>query len=208
MLNQKIPTMNKRVTLKFISVIFVIFFPQHINACQPKHDLSFQYCLITTPEIFDASHDLINTSWDEEGFTRSNVSWSGGFYGTFRYFFTDIQSIDAVFGYNRTYGDLMLGDEKQGESIRDFCTIGVEWSIHYIRKEYFQMYSGGGLGATFVFEDNSFYQAGERSYSDSRVYPNFDFTFVGFRVGRRIAGFAELGFGYKGFLAFGCSAQF
>lgn len=200
--------MNKKVTLVILIFLTFINFPLLLNACEPKHDLSLQYCLITTPDIFDASYDVINSSWDGEDFTRSNVSWTGGFYGTYRYFFTDIQSIDAVFGYSRTNGDLMLGGEKQGESLRDFYTFGIEWSIHYLRKEFFQMYSGGGLGVTFVFEDNSFYPTSVRSYSDSRVYPNFDFTFVGFRVGRRFAGFAEVGFGYKGFLAFGCSAQF
>lgn len=200
--------MNKKVPLIFLSVFILNCIPLILNACQPKHDLSFQYCLVTTPDIFDASHDLINSSWDGEEFTRSNVHWTGGFYGTFRYFFTDIQSIDAVFGYSRTNGDLVLGGIKQGESLRDFYTVGVEWSIHYIRKEHFQMYSGGGLGVTFVFEDNSFYQGTERSYSDSKAYPNFDFTFVGFRFGGRIAGFIEAGIGYKGLIAFGLSAQF
>jgi hypothetical protein len=200
--------MKQKLTLLILSVLILSGIPQFLKACEPKHDLSIQYCLITTPEIFDASHDLINSSWDGEDFTRSNVSWTGGLYGTYRYFFTDIQSIDAVFGYSRTNGDLMMGGEKQGESLRDFYTFGIEWSIHYLQKEYFQMYSGGGLGVTLVFEDNSFYQNSTRTYSDSRIYPNFDFTFVGFRVGRRIAGFAEVGFGYKGFLAFGCSAQF
>lgn len=199
--------MIKKVTPVFLSLVFYCL-PVLLNAQKPKHDISLQYCLVTTPDIFDASHDLINSSWDEQEYTRSNVSWTGGFYGTLRYFFTDIQSVDAVFGYSRTNGDLLLGSMKRGESLRDFYTIAVEWSIHYIRKEYFQMYSGGGLGATFVFEDNSFYQDSERSYSDSKVYPNFDFTFVGFRFGGRIAGFVETGFGYKGLIAFGCSAQF
>jgi hypothetical protein len=190
-----------------IASIHLFFFQDAIIA-QAKHDMSLQYCLATTPEIFDASRDLITSSYDDKEFTRSNTHWTGGFYGTYRYFFTDIQSVDAVFGYSRTRGDLLSGDEKQGESMRDFYTVAVEWSIHYIRKEYFQMYSGGGLGVTFIFEDNSFFQAAERSYSDSKVYPNFDFTFVGFRFGRRIAGFVETGIGYKGLIAFGCSAQF
>jgi hypothetical protein len=179
-----------------------------IIAAQSKHDLSIQYCLVTTPDIFDASHDLINSSWDGEDITRSNVRWTGGFYGTFRYFFTDIQSIDAVFGYSRTNGDLILGGEKQGESLRDFYTLGIEWSIHYIRKEFFQMYSGGGLGVTFIFEDNSYYQSAVPSYSDSKAYPNFNFTFVGFRFGKKVASFIETGFGYNGLIAFGISAQF
>lgn len=199
--------MKKKVTLIFLIIITLNSIPLFLCA-QPKHDLSLQYCLVTTPDIFDASHDLITSSWDGEEFSRNNVHWTGGFYGTFRYFFTDIQSVDAVFGYSRTNGDLELGGIKQGESIRDFYTVGVEWSIHYIRKENFQMYSGGGLGVTFVFEDNSYYQTSERSYSDSKAYPNFDFTFVGFRFGGRIAGFIETGLGYKGLIAFGCSAQF
>lgn len=197
----------KKITTLVILYIFTLSCLPAILMAQPKHDLSLQYCLVTTPDIFDASHDLI-ASWDGDAYSRENVSWTGGFYGTFRYFFTDIQSVDAVFGYSRTNGDLLTGGEKQGESLRDFYTVGIEWCIHYIRKEYFQMYSGGGLGVTIVFEDNSFYQTSLRSYSDSKLYPNFNFTFVGFRFGGRIAGFFETGLGYKGLFAFGCSAQF
>ena len=199
---------NKKFPLAVLIIFSFCISSPILKACEPKHDLSLQYCLVTTPDIFDASHDLINSSWDGEDYTRNHVSWTGGFYGTYRYFFTDIQSVDAVFGFSRTNGDLVRGGYKEGESLRDFYTVAIEWSIHYIRKDFFQMYSGGGLGATFVFEDNSFYQESERSYSDSKVYPNFGFTFVGFRFGRKIAAFIETGLGYKGLIAFGCSVQF
>ncbi|MBA7533088.1 hypothetical protein ES705_25323 [subsurface metagenome] len=70
------------------------------------------------------------------------------------------------------------------------------------------MYSGGGLGATFVYEDNSYYQRINSTSSGSNVYPNFNFTFVGVRFGGRTAAFIESGFGYKGLLSFGVSVQF
>jgi hypothetical protein len=70
------------------------------------------------------------------------------------------------------------------------------------------MYSGGGFGATFLFEDNSYYQRVEDPDSQSEVYPNFNFTLVGVRFGGNLGVFLETGLGYKGLFACGLSLQF
>lgn len=173
-----------------------------------KHDISLHYGLLTTPEIFDNAGNYTLYAFDEESVLRENTSLFGGFGGTFRYFFTDIQSVAMVIGYTKTNADLSSGSDVIGESLREFYTIAAEWDIHFLRLETYQMYGGGGIGVTFIFEDNSFYLPGYNTYSDSRVYPNFDFTIIGLRFGRQIGGFVEFGFGYKGLLRFGVSGQF
>lgn len=172
-----------------------------------NHDLSFQYCLATTPEMFDYTGDITSDFFNEQ-IDRENIRWSGGFYGTYRYFFVRIMSVSASLGYNRIWSDLTENGEIYGESIRDFYTVAAEWNIHYLRLDRFQMYSGGGLGATFVYEDNSYYQPGNYQGSGSKVYPNFNFTFVGVRFGGNLAVFLESGLGYKGLFTFGLSWQF
>jgi len=174
---------------------------------QKNHELSAQYCLVTSPELFDYSSKLTSDIMGNSQ-QRENIRWSGGYYGSYRYFFKEIMSISAVLGYNRIWSDLVFNGDVYGESIRDFYTVAVEWNLHYLRLEKFQVYSGCGLGATFSYEDNSYYQnIGERS-SKSKGYPNFNFTMAGLRFGGDLAVFTELGMGYKGFFAFGLSLQF
>ncbi len=202
-------TMNQYPASLLITFIGIFIFSNALSCDDnPKnHDLSVQYCLATTPELFDYS-GVISEDFIGIELKRDNIKWSGGIYGTYRYFFMKIMSVSTTFGYNRIWSDLVNGGEIYGESIRDYYTVAAEWNIHYLRFEHFQMYSGGGLGATFMYEDNSYYQRVESANSESNIYPNFNFTLVGVRFGGNLAVFMESGIGYKGFFAFGLSLQF
>ncbi|WP_158978625.1 outer membrane beta-barrel protein [Cellulophaga sp. L1A9] len=73
-------------------------------------------------------------------------------------------------------------------------SIALETDYRYISNPKFQMYSGLGIAyfSSEAFESNT----------------SFQINALGFRVGKKLAAFAELGFGYKGFLALGASLQF
>lgn len=201
--------MNRYTASLLIACIGVFIFGNAFSCDDTlkKHDLSAQYSLATTPELFDYS-GVITEDFMGTDLKRDNIRWSGAIYGTYRYFFMKIMSVSATFGYNRIWSDLMNGDEKYGENIRDYYTVAAEWNIHYLRFEHFQMYSGGGLGLTFMYEDNSYYQRIEGATSESTIYPNFNFTLVGVRFGGNLAVFMESGIGYKGFFTLGLSLQF
>ena len=78
----------------------------------------------------------------------------------------------------------------------EYYTLAIESDYRYISKNSFQMYSGLGLGLLIT--------NGEEDFSPI----TFNITALGFRVGRTIAAFAELGFGYKGIVNIGASYQF
>jgi hypothetical protein len=198
--------MNKYKTIIFF-VITGILLNGLPSAAQKNHDLSVQYCRASSTDLIDYSEDIFSGFFDIP-LSRENIRRSGGVYGTYRYFFMNIMSVSATLGYNRMWADLVTSGELQGESIRDYYTVAAEWNIHYIRLEKFQMYSGGGFGATFLFEDNSYYQRVEDPDSQSEVYPNFNFTLVGVRFGGNLGVFLETGLGYKGLFACGLSLQF
>ncbi len=72
------------------------------------------------------------------------------------------------------------------------------------------MYSGVGLGLALVKSD---FALGpdlmlKGKNGESTQYFTGQLTAVGFRVGKTLAGFAELGFGYKGIVNAGLSYQF
>lgn len=69
------------------------------------------------------------------------------------------------------------------------------------------MYSGFGLGYTFSNEKLSPNQSDVQSMSSKNSSFNFQVIGAGVRIGRKIAGFAELGFGYEGIINLGISYQ-
>lgn len=73
-------------------------------------------------------------------------------------------------------------------------TIAIETDYRYISKPSFQMYSGIGL---------AYFTTGEYDTNFS-----FQGTALGFRIGKKLAAYAELGFGYKGIAQIGASYQF
>lgn len=83
-------------------------------------------------------------------------------------------------------------------------TVASELDFRYIRKEKFTMYSLIGLGYTFVDDHSEPTETGERleNHFDMHV------SFLGFRYGKDLGGFIELGAGYKGLINFGMNYRF
>ncbi|WP_081690208.1 outer membrane beta-barrel protein [Cellulophaga baltica] len=91
------------------------------------------------------------------------------------------------------YFGLLDFEQTSGQNFSNF-SIAIEADYRYISNPKFQMYSGFGIAyfTSEAFESNTSYQL----------------TGLGFRVGKKVAAFAELGFGYKGSFALGASWQF
>jgi len=88
----------------------------------------------------------------------------------------------------------------------DFYTFLVQADVRWINRPGVQLYSGLGLGATFwkfSYDDPRF-----DSLSFDYWFFHFQYSPLGIRVGRRIGGFLELGFGGSGMLCGGVSGKF
>ncbi len=66
----------------------------------------------------------------------------------------------------------------------------------YFRREWVQLYSGAGLGMAVVMEEDV-----DEKEAETEYWFAFQLNALGVRVGKRVAGFAELGFGYDGILS-------
>jgi hypothetical protein len=76
-----------------------------------------------------------------------------------------------------------------------------------VKQEVIQLYTMLGLGVTLNTEKGSYNSTGD---TDTETSSNlaFQVTPIGMRIGRKLGGFAELGFGYKGIMNFGLSYRF
>jgi hypothetical protein len=115
-----------------------------------------------------------------------------------RYYLNNAVTLGINVGYenNSSYGS--------------FLTFAPECTFRYLdtrdNRIRVRLYGAAGFGLT-VFNDNEANQPGHRDNTGPKLW-GFQGTALGVRVGRKLAGFAEVGYGYKGLLNGGLSYRF
>lgn len=156
-------------------------------------------------------------------------SISGAVFVTGRYHFSKKFGISAALGLDNQTGDLSFGNPKTtswgisgttGLYKRKVYTIAFEASYSYYRKHNFETYGYIGAGYTslridYNFRDNIAHQqyfygtpssmVPTNPYTADRSHVNFQVTPFGCRIGNEVAGYFELGVGYKGLVSAGIS---
>jgi len=130
----------------------------------------------------------------------------------YRYWFNKRIGIGVHFAFDKNSVEAIHRDTIRHEwewrvHNRYFYTVAMDVNWSYMCKPICQLYGNAGMGVTLVqFSDN------KATDPDARLkqFPFFNMHIspFGVRVGRDIAGFAEFGWGYKGFINAGLSVKF
>ncbi len=173
-----------------------------------RHDISAGYGVITYDEVTGVMSSVLTTILTLANANRQNMRWTGAFSLGYKYRAGKLFPVGISVSYEKMSSDLTNKDgDLVGWENGEYITIMAEGQIRYVRKRVFQMYSGLGLGYTFASSDIRFVNDAQ-SNKDHFNHFNFQANLLGFRVGTVVGGFLELGFGYKGIVNFGISAQF
>jgi hypothetical protein len=84
---------------------------------------------------------------------------------------------------------------------RYFHTLAAEFGVNYVNKPVFQLYGNMGMGITLVNFSKNDLGLGKLPFFNMNIVP------LGMRFGKDIAGFVEIGWGYKGILNAGLSVK-
>jgi hypothetical protein len=122
----------------------------------------------------------------------------------YRYWFNKRIGIGAHFAFDKNSVKVLPAQATDWEiHQRFFYTFAADFNWNYMYKSTCQLYGNIGMGATVVsFSGNSADQLQRLPYFNMHLSP------FGVRVGKTIAGFAEIGWGYKGIINIGVSAKF
>ncbi|MEH0156550.1 hypothetical protein V6R21_20545 [Limibacter armeniacum] len=199
--------MNKFFLLLLASLFASVF----VNAQDKKHELSLSTGILTTSQILDTYPNLMSKIETDNPYLRENATLRGNLNLTYRYTVNEKWTLNLASSYDHSSAEVHVGGSKVGESKRHMVTLAPEVSYYYLRHEKFQMYSGLGLGYTYGFGE-MIPDPGNKmmlEYVDEKIgHINFQLNAIGLRYGKRIAGFTEVGFGYKGVANIGMSYQF
>ena len=181
------------------------------------------------------SMEFIN-GWAGKGGMGGYVSMpsaiTGALFLTYRHAFTRRFEVGVTAGYENLSGDLSYGNPEENQSGLDGVsghysvhayTVAVEPLLAYFKRRSVMLYGYAGLGCTyfdnkFTFYPNIQYPAffygapgslvPSNPYDYHTTYFNAQVTPFGIRFGNTVAGFVEVGFGYKGLINGGLSVRF
>lgn len=129
----------------------------------------------------------------------------------YRYHFNNIVSLGIDVGYQNSIREYTLSPNNNSEpdihrkKITQLFLIMPAADFTYLNKRIVKLYGGAALGIAIGAVKNT-YSGGKTKEEHAMGYlPAFQLTPFGIRVGKEVAGYFEVGLGYKGFLTLGLS---
>jgi hypothetical protein len=170
-----------------------------------KHDFSLSYGVGSVDQIVDIWSDILTIVISLGTFSKDNMQYTGIPFLTYHYSRNSKFGFGFAVGGYRSTGDLQVLNETVG-TYKETNYIGaLEIDYHWVMKKGFQLYSGAGFGVRIR---KGIYNDLDSTDTVSKALPTFHVNLLGFRIGKNIGIFGELGAGYKGIFCGGLNAQF
>lgn len=188
-------------TLLILSFITTVFSQE-----KGTHDLSISVGGITNNDFLNIVSEIVVTgvSAGSESYVNSKSTPSIAI--TYKNALMDNWFLYGDVVYQSFKKDILLSGVAAGSLNNIFLTFGLGSEYHYVHGEWFQMYSGLSLAYTNQYSNYTGNSSEIKDGSGGNF--NYQINALGFRVGKSLAGFAELGIGYKGVASIGISYQF
>lgn len=132
---------------------------------------------------------------------------SGALFGSYRRNLLQWLSVGLTAGVEKETKDLLIDGAKAGLYTRCVVTIAPELQARYYHKGLTTMYGAFGLGNSFVSEQYTSLTS-DKHIDATDNYAGFQISPIGIKVGRKLNGFGEIGFGYKGMVQLGISYKY
>ncbi len=170
------------------------------------HDIQISYGMFTPDQFMNVSSAMLDEQYPEKRYVRDNYSGTGALFLTYRHIGKNENWLWGVTaGASATTSEIYNVGQLAGELKRNFITLAFEGEYRYRNQGIVQLYSGIGLGYTYGTETLTTPE--QLKYTGNVSGVAYQVNIVGIRLGTKVAGFAEFGFGYKGIVNFGLSVQ-
>ena len=170
-----------------------------------KHEIIVGYGTIIHYDVKEVTVNLAVTIVTVGYVNTVYKNGSGTFLFGYRYSPVERISIGVDGGYHKISEEAWSQDDYLGNLNRQYFIMAALANFKYVNKPSFQMYSGLAFG--YAFQKAQYLPVeGEEDFEDAGQLA-FHISALGFRFGKKIGGFAEIGYGYKGVVNFGLSVK-
>ena len=180
---------------------------------EAHHEIYAGVGLFNDNQAFSMVGDLLGTVLTFGQLVQPNKYWILTPAVGYRYWFNKSVGIGAHFAFDKNsvralhlHDTSTSSDNEWRVHNRYFYTIALDFNWNYMNRDICQLYGNIGLGVSLVnFSDN------KTTNPDAKLtqlpFPNLHLSPLGIRVGKTFAGFAEIGWGYKGIINAGLSVK-
>ena len=203
-------------TMRVFFLVLLVFCAACASAQCPTYKYQFEflagYGRLGGDEL---SAQVIKATRGEDIVHSDETSSTGTVFASARYYLYGCLSIGMTAGYINEKGNNWGGYGYQpvvtGTYDRRILTVAFELYYVYKSRKYCDFYTFLGTGPSFTRFSNTAIpniisaEAGTTSMRSDAF--NFHYSPIGMRVGGRVGGFIELGYGYKGLISGGVSVR-
>ncbi|MEJ2596145.1 MAG: hypothetical protein P8100_13720 [bacterium] len=152
---------------------------------------------------------MFDDLFPDKRYVRDNYSSIGAICVTYRHVLrNELLFIGVSAGFSTSSAEIYNVGQFAGNLDRQFITVAGELEYRYVNQGPVQIYSGIALGFTYGVEKlTPPVESGEASSTGNISTLGYQLNAVGIRLGKKFAGFAEFGYGFKGIVNIGCSLQ-
>lgn len=199
---------------KLLVVFILLFMIQAVNSqdyyrSYDHHDIMLAYGQFIPDQFESVNSSMLNDLYPDQRYVRDNYSSFGTLFFSYRHVFKNelfLWGITA--GYSSSKSKIYNVGQFEGDLSRTFYTVALEWEYRYVNQGPIQVYSGLGLGFTYATEELAPPPEMTTTSSTGNISNiAYQVNAVGIRLGKKYAGFVELGYGYKGIINAGFSLQ-
>jgi|SaaInlStandDraft_4_1057021.scaffolds.fasta_scaffold02399_8 hypothetical protein len=190
-----------------ITCLFSLIFTLTSHAQEKgTSEINLGYGYATSVSMMSAFDDIITGLFISDQINGGSI---GAFFLSYDYAIADKLMLGAIFAYETGKTKYENNDNSLvANGTTNAYTFAIEINYNYVSKPSFRIYSGLGLGFT-AYDNNVVYTDNTTPNDDASINSfNFQLTGIGIRVGKKLAFFAEAGYGYKGIVSAGLNLQF
>jgi hypothetical protein len=197
----------------FLFCVFMTSFfalsAQSYERSYDHHDLSIGYGLFIPDQFNKTTSSMFDDLFPDKRYVRDNYSSIGAICVTYRHVLrNELLFIGVSAGFSTSSAEIYNVGQFAGNLDRQFITVAGELEYRYVNQGPVQIYSGIALGFTYGVEKlTPPVESGEASSTGNISTLGYQLNAVGIRLGKKFAGFAEFGYGFKGIVNIGCSLQ-
>ena len=206
--------MKKLFTTCMLGLTMIIASPAQTVPTVQHHEFYAGLGLLNSNQVLSMFGDLIGTI-----FTLGHAVQPGSYWAFtpsigYKYWFNNYIGLGAHFAFDKNSvkavydaGSLATtDDDKWATHNRYFWTMALDFNWNYMNKPMCQLYGDIGMGASVVRFSNNRPDNPEATLKQFPFF-NMHLSPFGVRVGNKVGGFAEFGWGYKGFINAGVSVK-
>lgn len=190
----------KRILTTFTIFLYLYFASTHRSVAQGLHRQEVQIGFSPWARehvINDFGENFFGAFGNKPS---PKLDFSNAYTITYRYQPRRRLALSAMFGFttHTTYETDYAASRQSG------YLMAFETKMSYVDKRVVQLYAVTGLGLLLIRASDF------RPSDDGKItrWPTCQLTPIGIRIGQKVGGFAELGFGYKGILNGGMRVRF